>query len=114
ARFTAADFVRELLLDRHQMRELVIGYDHGLGRGRQGDAAALQKLGAELGFAVEIVPATLDAAGAPISSSGIRTSIAHGDLERAKRALGRPYAFAGTVVHGEQRGRALGYPTINV
>jgi riboflavin kinase/FMN adenylyltransferase len=63
---------------------------------------------------VEIVPAALDASGAPISSSGIRTSIAHGDLERAKAALGRPYSFAGTVVEGEQRGRTLGYPTMNV
>lgn len=114
AHFTAGDFVRELLLERHHMRELVIGYDHGLGRGRQGDAAALQKLGAELGFAVEIVPAHLDAAGAPISSSSIRTSIAHGDLDRARQALGRPYSFAGTVVPGEQRGRDLGYPTLNI
>lgn len=114
ARFSAEDFVREILIDRFHVRELVIGYDHGLGRGRQGDATALQKLGAELGFTVEIVPAALDAAGAPISSSAIRTSIAHGDLERARRSLGRPYAFSGTVVPGEQRGRDLGYPTLNV
>jgi riboflavin kinase/FMN adenylyltransferase len=114
ARHTAEEFVREFLIDRFHVRELVIGYDHGLGRGRQGDASALQKLGAELGFGVEIVPAALDAAGAPISSSAIRTSIAHGDLERAKRSLGRSYSFSGTVVPGEQRGRHLGYPTLNV
>jgi len=114
ARHTAEEFVREILIDRFHVRELVIGYDHGIGRGRQGDAAALQRLGGELGFAVEIVSAALDGAGAPISSSSIRTSIAHGDLERAKAALGRPYSFAGTVVQGDQRGRALGYPTINI
>lgn len=114
ARHTAEEFVREILIDRFRVRELVIGYDHGLGRGRQGDAAALQRMGAALGFAVHIVPPTLDAGGAPISSSGIRTSIAHGDLERARRALGRPYGFSGTVVHGEERGRGLGYPTLNV
>jgi riboflavin kinase/FMN adenylyltransferase len=114
ARHTAEEFVREILIDRFHVHELVIGYDHGLGRGRQGDAAALQKLGAELGFEVEIVPAALDASGAPISSSGIRTSIAHGDLERARAALGRPYGFSGTVVAGDQRGRSLGYPTINI
>jgi riboflavin kinase/FMN adenylyltransferase len=114
ARHTAEEFVREILIDRFHVHELVIGYDHGLGRGRQGDAAALQKLGAQLGFGVEIVPATLDASGAPISSSSIRTSIAHGDLERAKAALGRPYSFSGTVVAGDQRGRALGYPTVNI
>ena len=114
ARYSAEEFVREILLGRFNVRELVIGYDHGLGRGRQGDAAALQKLGAELGFTVEIVPATLDAAGAPISSSAIRTFIAHGDLDRAARALGRPYSVSGTVVKGEQRGRQLGYPTLNI
>jgi riboflavin kinase/FMN adenylyltransferase len=114
ARHSAEDFVRELLLEQYRMRELVIGYDHGLGRGRQGDAAALQRLGATLGFGVEIVPATLDGAGAPISSSAIRTSIAHGDLDRAARALGRPYSFRGTVVPGDQRGREIGYPTLNI
>ncbi len=114
ARHSAEEFVREILIDRFRVQELVIGYDHGLGRGRPGDASALQKLGAELGFSVEIVPASLDVSGAPISSSAIRTSIAHGDLERARRSLGRPYSFSGTVVPGEQRGRDLGYPTLNV
>lgn len=114
ARHTAEEFVREILIDRFHVHELVIGYDHGLGRGRQGDAAALQRLGGELGFGVQIVAAALDASGAPISSSAIRTFIAHGDLERAKATLGRPYSFTGAVVAGEQRGRALGYPTINI
>jgi riboflavin kinase/FMN adenylyltransferase len=61
-----------------------------------------------------VVPPTLDQAGAPISSSAIRTSIAHGDLERARKSLGRAYAFRGTVVPGDQRGRELGYPTLNL
>lgn len=114
ARYSAESFVLELLRDRYHMRELVIGYDHGLGRGRQGDAAALQALGTQHGFSVGIVPATLDESGAPISSSAIRTWIAHGDLDRARRTLGRPYSFSGTVVPGEQRGRDLGYPTLNI
>lgn len=114
ARHSAEDFVREILIGRFHVRALVIGYDHGLGRGRQGDATALKRMGDELGFDVHVVPAALDAAGAPISSSSIRTFIAHGDLERARGALGRPYSFSGTVVPGEQRGRGLGYPTLNV
>ena len=114
AKHTADEFVRDVLIDRFHVKELVIGYDHGLGRNRQGDATALKKLGDELGFGVEVVPATSDAVGAPISSSAIRTFIAHGDLERARRALGRPYLFSGTVVPGEQRGRDLGYPTLNI
>jgi riboflavin kinase/FMN adenylyltransferase len=96
------------------MRELVIGHDHGLGRGRQGDAATLTALGERRGFDVDVVEAALDASGVPISSSSIRTSIAHGDLARAARALGRAYGFSGVVVPGHQRGRALGYPTVNI
>jgi riboflavin kinase/FMN adenylyltransferase len=114
AKHSAEDFVRELLIGQYHVRELVVGYDHGLGRGRQGDAAMLTALGGELGFSVGVVPPTLDAAGAPISSSAIRSAVAHGDLERARRDLGRRYSFAGTVVPGEQRGRELGYPTLNI
>jgi riboflavin kinase/FMN adenylyltransferase len=114
ARLSAEEFVVELLRDRYQMRELVIGYDHGLGRGRQGDATALKAIGAANGFTVDVVPATLDASGVPISSSAIRTFVAHGDLDRASRALGRPYGFRGVVVPGNQRGRDIGYPTLNI
>jgi riboflavin kinase/FMN adenylyltransferase len=114
AHFSAAEFVEQVLLERYRMRELVIGYDHGLGRGRQGDASTLRSLGERRGFAVDVVEAALDAAGVPISSSAIRTSIAHGDLARARRALGRDYGFSGIVIPGHQRGRALGYPTLNI
>jgi len=114
SRYSAAQFVVSLLVDRYHMREVVIGYDHGLGRGRAGDATVLTELGQRFGFGVQVVPPTLDPSGAPISSSAIRTSIAHGDLERARRSLGRHYGFRGTVVHGEQRGRELGYPTMNI
>jgi riboflavin kinase/FMN adenylyltransferase len=114
ARYSAEDFVLRLLRDRYRMREIVIGYDHGLGRGRQGDAAVLTELGRANGFRVDVVPPSLDAVGAPVSSSSIRTSIAHGDLERARASLGRPYAVRGRVVTGGQRGRDLGYPTLNL
>jgi len=114
AHYTASEFVEHLLLERYNMRELVIGYDHGLGRGREGDAVTLAKLGRRRGFHVEVVPAALDGSGVPVSSSAIRTSIAHGALESARRLLGRPYGFRGVVVPGQQRGRALGYPTMNI
>jgi len=114
AKYSAEAFVTQLLLDRYRMRELIIGYDHGLGRGRQGDASVLTEIGGRRGFKVDVVPPTLDPVGTPVSSSDIRASIAHGDLERAQRSLGRPYSFRGTVVPGEQRGRALGYPTLNI
>jgi riboflavin kinase / FMN adenylyltransferase len=114
ARYSAEAFVSDLLVERYHVRELVIGYDHGIGRGRQGDADLLRAIGERCGFGVDVMPPTLDAAGAPISSSAIRTSIAHGDLERARRSLGRTYGFRGVVVPGAQRGRELGYPTLNV
>jgi riboflavin kinase/FMN adenylyltransferase len=114
ARYTAEAFVNMLLIERYHMRELVIGYDHGLGRGRQGDVTVLAELGRRNQFGVDVVPPTVDELGVPISSSAIRTSLAHGDLDRARRALGRPYAFRGTVIPGAQRGRDLGYPTLNI
>jgi riboflavin kinase/FMN adenylyltransferase len=114
ARYSAEAFVQALLLDRYHMRELIIGYDHGLGRGRQGDVTLLAELGSRLGFEVDVVPPTVDELGVPISSSAIRTSLAHGDLDRVGRTLGRPYSFRGVVVPGLQRGRDLGYPTLNI
>ena len=107
------EFVREVLLGRYGMRELVIGHDHGFGRGRSGDVETLQRLGAALGFAVDVVP-PVDVGEQHVSSSRIRRAVAGGDLATAHRLLGRPYGVSGTVVRGEQRGRQLGVPTINL
>lgn len=113
-RYTAAQFVDEVLRRRFHVRELVIGYDHGFGRDREGDADVLRTLGRERGFGVEVLGAVnLDESHA-ISSSMIRRAVAGGDLQRAAKALGRLYAVSGFVLAGEGRGRTLGYPTINV
>ena len=106
-------FVRELLMARTQMRELVIGYDHGLGRDRTGDVDALRAIGEAEGFTVTVVP-PVEVDGVRVSSSVIRQAIAEGDLGLAARLLGRPYRVSGPVVPGERRGRALGVPTINL
>src|SRR5262249_35556988 len=92
----------------------VIGYDHGLGRGRGGDAQVLENIGRQIGFDADVVSPTLDARGAPISSSAVRTAVAPGGLSDAQAALGRHYSFRGTGVPGHQRGRDLGYPTLNL
>ena len=113
ARLTPQEFVRDVLLARCHMRELVIGYDHGFGRGRSGDADTLRALGAELGFAVDVVDA-VDANGQQVSSSRIRRAVAGGDLALAARLLGRPYTLNAVVEAGESRGRRLGVPTINL
>ncbi|HEX5004784.1 MAG TPA: bifunctional riboflavin kinase/FAD synthetase [Gemmatimonadales bacterium] len=106
-------FVREVLVRGCGMRELVIGYDHGFGRGRAGDAELLARLGAEIGFAVDVVPA-LAVDGHEVSSTLVRRAVAGGDLALAARLLGRPYFATGEVVRGEGRGRTIGFPTANL
>ncbi|HET7598846.1 MAG TPA: bifunctional riboflavin kinase/FAD synthetase [Gemmatimonadales bacterium] len=107
------EFVRDVLLARCGMRELVFGYDHGFGRGRSGDVETLRRLGAELGFAVDAVR-PVDVGGEPVSSGRIRRAVAGGDLRTAARLLGRAYTVSGRVVPGERRGRLIGVPTINL
>jgi len=106
-------FVREILVHGCGMRELVIGHDHGFGRGRQGDVELLGRLGAELGFAVDVVPA-LEVDGHAVSSTQVRRAVAGGDLALAARLLGRPYFATGQVVPGDGRGRTLGFATANL
>jgi len=113
SRYEPRRFVEEILLARLGVDELVIGYDHGFGRGRSGDVSTLQGIGAELGFTVDVV-APVDLGGTPISSSRIRAAVAAGNMQEAADGLGRPYALVGTVVRGEGRGRSLGFPTANL
>ena len=106
-------FVRQVLLQRFGMRELVIGYDHGFGRGRSGDVDTLRRLGEEDGFQVDVV-APVETGGHPVSSTQIRRAVTGGDLVSARRLLGRPYSVSGRVVRGAGRGRTIGIPTINL
>ncbi len=106
-------FVRQVLRDEFAMDELVLGHDHGFGRGRSGDLATLQRQGAQDGFAVDVVPPVSDD-GQAISSTLIRAAVAHGRLEQAARWLGRGYGVRGQVVPGAGRGRGIGVPTINL
>jgi len=113
-RYTAAQFVDEILCRRFHVRHLVIGYDHGFGRGREGDVEVMAALGASRGFGVEVVSAVADEDARPVSSTLIRRAVAGGDLARAARGLGRWYSVSGRVRRGDRRGRRLGFPTINV
>jgi riboflavin kinase/FMN adenylyltransferase len=111
--YSPEKFVHEVLLRGLGMKHLVIGYDHGFGRGRSGDVDTLKAIGAEVGFPVHVV-APVDAGGEPISSSRIRSALLEGDVDSAARALGRAYSLEGTVVRGEGAGRKLGFPTANL
>jgi riboflavin kinase/FMN adenylyltransferase len=113
AGLTPERFVRDILVGRCAVRELVIGHDHGFGRGRSGDVETLRRLGAVEGFEVDVV-SPVDLGGQHVSSSRIRRAVAGGDLVTARAMLGRPYSVVGRVGEGERRGRLLGVPTINL
>jgi riboflavin kinase/FMN adenylyltransferase len=114
AAFEAERFVDEVLLGRFAMRELLVGHDHGFGRGRMGDIEVLRSLGERRGFQVTVLPPVFAAEGHAISSTAIRRAVAGGDLARAAAGLGRPYSLSGVVVRGDQRGRTIGFPTLNL
>jgi riboflavin kinase/FMN adenylyltransferase len=113
AAYSPERFVREVLIGRCGMKELVIGHDHGFGRGRSGDVETLTRLGATDGFVVDVV-GPVESGGHPVSSTAIRRAIAGGDLRTAAGLLGRPYTVSGRVVKGAGRGRTLGVPTLNL
>lgn len=110
----AEEFVRDLLVHRMRARMLIVGEDFRFGHRGSGDVSLLQRLGPELGFAVEVIGEVDDIELGRVSSSAIRDAILAGDVVTAERMLGRPVAVRGVVVHGDARGRELGFPTANL
>ncbi|MCA0453373.1 MAG: bifunctional riboflavin kinase/FAD synthetase [Chloroflexi bacterium] len=107
----AADFVDELL-GQLKMSALWVGSDFAMGYKREGNVPFLREQGAQKGFSVHDVD-LIEAQGGIISSSAIRQAVQFGEMEQAKEWLGRAYSVTGEVVHGEKRGRQIGYPTAN-
>ena len=114
ASVSAEDFVKEILVRRIGIKEIVVGYDYAFGRNREGDIPLLRRMGEKLGFLVHLVgPIHVDQT--LVSSTSIRRLVQEGKLSEAKRLLGRDYQVEGTVVKGHQRGgRLLGFPTANL
>ena len=112
AALTAREFVRRVAGAGNVVR-MVVGPDFRFGHDRTGDVALLREMGRELRFAVDVFD-PIEVSGAVVSSTRVRNALAAGDVEGAATLLGRPYEVPGTVVHGERRGRGLGFPTINV
>ncbi|WP_028318899.1 bifunctional riboflavin kinase/FAD synthetase [Desulfobulbus elongatus] len=111
---TADEFVDKVLLGRLGMRDLVVGYDYAMGKGRQGDTAFLQRQGEEKGFSVMVMPAHYEQ-GMLVSSSRIRELVAAGKMGDVRRLLGRWYQIRGDVQWGRRRGGSqLGFPTANL
>ena len=106
-------FVRDVLVGGLRTRHLIVGDDFRFGARRAGDFATLRALGASAGFEVEAMGSVI-CDDERVSSSAVRRALAAGEMTRAAQLLGRPYAIDGRVVHGDKRGRELGFPTANI
>jgi len=113
AGMSAADFVQQVLVERLGIVHLVVGADYAFGRGREGDVAFLRAAGAAAGFTVEALPSVRDEHDV-CSSTRIRELIEAGQVDAVVPILGRAFALSGMVVHGDKRGRRLGFPTANL
>lgn len=107
-------FARDVLAEGLGLRHAAVGFDFTYGRGRTGSPEALMRIGRDLGFSVSVTERVDDRSGLKLSSSAVREALAAGDMARATRILGRPFAIEGEVVHGDKRGRTIGVPTANV
>jgi riboflavin kinase / FMN adenylyltransferase len=113
ASLSAEEFVARILVERFAFVGVVVGFDFHFGKGRTGSPAFLEAEGRRHGFTVDIVPPFSDG-GRRISSGEIRAALAAGQVEEAAGLLGFPWFVTGEVVHGDKRGRELGFPTANL
>lgn len=120
ARFDAAfaalepmGFVRNILVEGMNVKWLMVGENFTYGTNRAGNVASLMEAGRHFGFEVEVLPTVKDD-GTRVSSSAIRAALHQGDFGRAAELLGKPYLISGHVIHGQKRGRVLGFPTANM
>jgi riboflavin kinase / FMN adenylyltransferase len=110
---TAQDFIHHDLIGRLGISGIAVGYDFHFGKGRVGSPGLLVSEAPRLGIEVD-VQAHVDIDERPVSSSAIRMALAEGQIDDATAMLGGPWFVTGEVIHGEKRGRALGYPTANI
>ena len=110
---SAEDFIERILVGQLGIGGAAIGFDFHFGKNRTGSPAFLAEQGARLGFAVDIVP-PLEDEGRPVSSGAVRTALAQGKVVEAAELLGAPWFTSGEVIHGDKRGRELGFPTANL
>ena len=113
AGLSAQEFVRHVLVGRLGAAGVTIGFDFHFGKNRKGSPEFLAAAGREQGFAVDIVP-PFEERGMRVSSGPIRDALAAGRIAEATGLLGHPWFVTGTVIHGEKRGRDLGFPTANL
>lgn len=110
---TGEEFVRQILVDKLNVKYLIIGYDHSFGKNKSGNFELLQKLSEELDFEVEQMEA-INIHENNISSTKIRNALLAGKIEEGNEMLGYSYSVSGKVTHGKKIGRTIGYPTANI
>src|SRR5436305_7298470 len=110
---SAQDFIHHDLIERLGITGIAVGYDFHFGKGRVGSPSLLVGEAPRLGIEVDVQP-HIDIDERPVSSSAIRMALAEGEISDATAMLGGPWFVTGEVIHGEKRGRDLGYPTANM
>src|ERR1700719_1139194 len=110
---TAQDFIHHDLIERLGISGIAVGYDFHFGKGRVGSPSLLVNEAPRLGIQGDVQP-HIDIEGRPVSSSAIRMALAEGQIEDATSMLGGPWFVTGEVIHGDKRGRDLGFPTANI
>jgi riboflavin kinase / FMN adenylyltransferase len=110
---TAEDFIGKILVERLGISGAAIGFDFHFGKNRGGSPELLRREGERLGFAVDIAP-PLEDEGRPVSSGAVRRALADGKVVEAAELLGAPWFVSGEIIHGDKRGRELGFPTANI
>ena len=110
---TGEEFVKQILVDKLNVKYLIIGHDHTFGKNKSGDFALLKKMAPELGFEVHQVEA-VNFHEKNISSTQIRNALSAGNVREANEMLGYVYSVSGKVIHGKKIGRTIGYPTANI
>ena len=113
SRLSAIEFVRDILVNKLQIKKLVIGYDHQFGKNREGNIEFLKEISEVYGFEVIEIPAQ-DIDAVNVSSTKIRNAILDGEIAKANEYLGERYELTGTIVHGKAIGQTIGYPTANI
>lgn len=111
---SSEEFVKDIVFEKVGVSEFVIGYNHHFGKDRTGTIETVENLGAELGFDAFVV-SKREMGNITVSSTTIRKELSeNGDVEQASKLLGREYLLNGIVIHGDKRGRTIGYPTANL
>ena len=110
---TGEEFVKQILIDKLNVKHLIIGHDHTFGKNRSGDFNLLKKMSSEYGFEIVQVEA-VDFQDRHISSTQIRNALMNAEINTANEMLGYHYSVSGEVIHGKKLGRTIGYPTANI